>query len=331
MPRCQQERVTGQIGELTTNASRTAGDIRPAAITAALAGLTVLAGVTLQGRIPGVTPAPREETPESPLAFAATLALLAGAIVIMLVSLVAAARRPARRGRPGGRELPPGVAGGPFRLRWRAVLVVAAVLGTVAVLVGLLGRVAVEPPVQQPPVGTEAPSGAAQNQPGEPPPASRATGRDMGPYLAVTAVALILMAAVGTVLARRRDPETGLDAPGSPADPEPSPAPPLAVAAERGLAAVEDPRRRPREAIIACYAAMEKALAGTEAAPLASDTPTEVLARAVQSRALRPESAEPLVELFAEARFSSHVMTESHRTVAEQALRRVLDDVGARS
>jgi hypothetical protein len=106
---------------------------------------------------------------------------------------------------------------------------------------------------------------------------------------------------------------------------------PLAIAAERGLAEVANPNLPPREAIIACYAAMEQALAGApNTAPQASDTPSEVLARAVASRALSPANATPLVEVFAEARYSTHLMTEQHRQTAEQALRSVLGELRGR-
>jgi hypothetical protein len=37
------------------------------------------------------------------------------------------------------------------------------------------------------------------------------------------------------------------------------------------------------------------------------------------------------VNLFAEARFSPHVMNERHREVAVRALRLVLDELGSRS
>jgi hypothetical protein len=101
----------------------------------------------------------------------------------------------------------------------------------------------------------------------------------------------------------------------------------LALAAERGLAEVGDLSREPREAIIACYA-MEAALASAPgAAPQESDTPSEVLARAVEHDAIHAASAGELVALFAEARFSTHVMNEGHREVAEHALRDVLDEL----
>ena len=73
---------------------------------------------------------------------------------------------------------------------------------------------------------------------------------------------------------------------------------------------------------------MEAALAGAPgAAPQESDTPSEVLARAVEHDAIHAASAGELVTLFAEARFSTHVMNERHREVAEGALRDVLDEL----
>jgi hypothetical protein len=47
----------------------------------------------------------------------------------------------------------------------------------------------------------------------------------------------------------------------------------------------------------------------------------------VDNRALRADSATELVELFEEARFSAHVMTEAHRDAAVQVLERVLAEL----
>jgi hypothetical protein len=102
----------------------------------------------------------------------------------------------------------------------------------------------------------------------------------------------------------------------------------LARAAEVGLAEIGDLTREPREAIIACYAAMERELTHVPgAAPLDCDTPSEVLARAVDRHALHAASATQLVELFEEARFSPHVMNEGHRDTAVEALRLVLAEL----
>jgi spore germination protein GerM len=103
---------------------------------------------------------------------------------------------------------------------------------------------------------------------------------------------------------------------------------PFARAAEVGLAEIEDLSREPREAIIACYAAMERELENSpEVIPRESDTPSEVLARAVEHHALGADTATGLVDLFEEARFSSHVMTEEHRETAVRVLTLVLAEL----
>jgi hypothetical protein len=63
------------------------------------------------------------------------------------------------------------------------------------------------------------------------------------------------------------------------------------------------------------------------AAPQEFDTPTEVLARAIDRHALRADSATQLVDLFEEARFSPHVMNEGHRDAAVRVLRTVLTEL----
>jgi hypothetical protein len=109
-----------------------------------------------------------------------------------------------------------------------------------------------------------------------------------------------------------------------------APAESLARAAEVGLAEVGDMNVNPRTAIIACYAAMERELANVPGAiPQDFDTASEVLERAVERNALRPDSATELVDLFDEARFSPHVMTEAHRQAAVGVLRRVLHELGS--
>ncbi len=115
--------------------------------------------------------------------------------------------------------------------------------------------------------------------------------------------------------------------------PAPSEAPvSLAQVAEMGLAAMMASGKDARTAIIACYVAMESGLAqAREVAPLISDTPSEVLARAFDRGVLHDASARELVTLFEEARFSPHSILEWQRMRAEQLLRIVLADLqGAR-
>jgi hypothetical protein len=63
------------------------------------------------------------------------------------------------------------------------------------------------------------------------------------------------------------------------------------------------------------------------AVPQDFDTPTEVLARAVEHHALPAGNAAELVNLFEEARFSPHVMNEEHRSSALRVLQLVLAEM----
>ena len=145
---------------------------------------------------------------------------------------------------------------------------------------------------------------------------------------------LMVVVVVGTAIVSRRQ-RTGAVQWRADEDDGAGPAVPaagasLVRAAEVGLAEIGDRTREPREAIIACYAAMERELTRVPGAvPQDCDTPSEVLARAVDNRALRADSATELVELFEEARFSPHVMTEQHRDAAVGVLERVLAELPA--
>ncbi|MFE5813028.1 DUF4129 domain-containing protein [Streptomyces sp. NPDC056479] len=76
----------------------------------------------------------------------------------------------------------------------------------------------------------------------------------------------------------------------------------------------------PRAAVIACYAAMEDALAASGVRRRASDSPADLLTRAVDA-GLAPTPAAPrLTALFREARYSSHPMDAAHREAAAEAL-----------
>jgi hypothetical protein len=87
----------------------------------------------------------------------------------------------------------------------------------------------------------------------------------------------------------------------------------------------------PRQAIVACYAAMEHGFAVAGSAPAAADTPAEVLARATDAGIVRPEPAGVLTALFRRARYSTEPMTvaDAHAAAAALAqLRADLEDDG---
>jgi hypothetical protein len=153
----------------------------------------------------------------------------------------------------------------------------------------------------------------------------------LGILLAATVPMMLLLVVASLIMSRRRYRAATLHTVADDDAEYPPPVPrsdSLARAAERGLAEMADLGREPREAIIACYAAMERELANVPgAAPQDFDTPTEVLARAVELHALHIDNAVQLVNLFEEARFSPHVMNEAHRDIAVDVLRLVLAEL----
>lgn len=107
----------------------------------------------------------------------------------------------------------------------------------------------------------------------------------------------------------------------------------VARAMAAGRAAVRDRTiTDPRLAIVACFAAMEEALAGRggELTPQDADTPEEVLRRGVRRASLPEAAAQALLGLFREARFSEHPITERDRADADAALAELLDALGSR-
>lgn len=292
--------------------------------------LLVLAGIAVRGYLPGGARASAPARSDSPASFIAFIALLTVGLAVFAFAVITAPRATTQPGAADGigrLEL----RGLRVRLHWRWVLLaVAATLAWLLVLV-LITRLTTTPVLPVPrPSGTPAPAPPPGAAPTRPPDPATSAPSAFG-YLAATTLTLLLVVAFAVVRQARRAgqsptlPQDGIrTTPGhAPRGPER-----LARATELGLAEIGDLSRDPRAAIIACYVAMERGLAHAPGAvPLASDTPSEVLARAVQHHALSVDSATELVELFTEARFSPHVMNEAHRETAVQALHRVLAEL----
>lgn len=298
---------------------------------AVLLVLVFSAGVSLRGRLPDTRPRPRGGSGDSPFTLAGLVVLLGVSVLVTGFALLAGARRPKPAVAAGRHDVPGGLGDGKGRWQLRLVLIALGLVLASVVAFVVAQQIRLGADFGQTMPVSEAPDGTAPAAP-VPPPRGRAE-RDAFWYLVGTsALMTVMIVASGVVSALRRprpEPATVLSG-AQPAAVQPT-AEPLALAAERGLAEVGDLSREPREAIIACYAAMESALADAPGvAPQASDTPTEVLARAVGKRALSAGNASTLVALFTEARFSPHVMTEGHRDVAEQALRSVLGELRSR-
>ncbi|WP_084495446.1 DUF4129 domain-containing protein [Nocardia shimofusensis] len=290
--------------------------------------LIAVATVALRGHIPGapVTEATADSGP-SALTVAVMPVLLTVSIVVLLAGVLASRHRlPLSMPEPEHETEP-------LNFRWgrNGLIVLAALagLGLILMAVSALLLVRIGGGAPTAPSGRDLPSG---DQPTGTPTlgpgtTTQLTGAELRLAI-VAAVVLVAVACLGLVVvgitARRPPaPSAPAEAPIGPTEQES-----LARAAEMGLAAMSAPGQEPRTAIIACYVAMEHGLASDRtAAPKASDTPMEVLARAFASGKLHDTSAKELVAMFEEARFSPHAMLEWQRMRAEQLLRIVLADL----
>ncbi|MBV8861281.1 MAG: DUF4129 domain-containing protein [Mycobacterium sp.] len=292
--------------------------------------LLILIAASLRGYLPGVERATRPKPPDSGGSLAYVGALLSVSLIIVAVALVTRLRNP-RRTAASSDPLPQRFSAG-SRPGWKMLTIGAGVLVAWLLTVWLLSRFVVLPRAGQVPNAPASGTPTPANNAAQPPvPPAVGGDNDVLHYLIAGTVALLVLIVVGAVAGARRQRLTG---PGIVAA-EPLTSPPttatsesLMRAAEIGLAEIEDLTQEPREAIIACYAAMERELTRVPGAmPQDFDTPMEVLARAVELHALHVDNATQLVTLFEEARFSPHVMNEGHRESALRVLQLVLAEL----
>lgn len=274
---------------------------------AAVTGLLALAAIGL--RAPGAWPAMGHAAAFTVAgrAFTAVFGAAEGAALAACALLTAVIFRAARRRRKPGDDfyvhVDPPI---PWSARAFALLLALAVLAVPFVLLGLQprhrhppGRSAVTAP---PPV-----TGHAAG--------SRQAAAGTFTWALAAGLAAAALAAIAFALwARHRRPGPPADKAGRPAVP-----PSLATALSAGTTALQS-ADDPRTAIIACYAAMERNLAGAGSAPSAADTPAEVLARASAAGLVRSTAAGALAALFRRARYSDHAAAEADRTAALRAL-----------
>lgn len=311
---------------------------KPTGRVVALIVLLLVVAAALRGYLPARHDVPRSETGGRG-ALAIVVAMLAAALAVIAIAVVARLRDPRAPG-PAAGSLSEMLGTGRGRPSWRVVLIGLAMIVAWLLIVLLMSRLLTHGVVPAPP---RSDPGASPTGPAAPPPSPqhqhrpRDGSQDALGIMLAGMVAMFVMLAAGAVASARRRWRPGPTVPAITGEPAESPAQAarsesLARAAERGLAEMADLRREPREAIIACYAAMERELAHVPGAvPQEFDTPSEVLARAVEHHALHADNAVQLVNLFTEARFSPHVMNEGHRDQAARALRLVLDELGSRS
>ncbi|WP_233148017.1 DUF4129 domain-containing protein [Mycobacterium sp. IS-836] len=309
---------------------------KPTGRVVALIVLLIVVAAALRGYLPAREGAAHTESGPNRVAFVFVVAALSVTLALVAFAVIARLRDP-RAIAPYNRDLSEMLGTGRGRPNWRVVLIGLAVIVAWLLIATLVSRAL--PHGVAPPPQTPAPSAppTAQVNPQPPPPQrpQHDNGDMYGILLATTVPMLLIIVAGSAVMSRRR---WRASKPGTVSDDHtddyvepasaPKPSESLVRAAELGLAEIGDLNREPREAIIACYAAMESELANFPgAAPQDFDTPTEVLGRAVEHHALHADNAVQLVNLFEEARFSPHVMNEGHRDIAVQVLRLVLAEL----
>jgi hypothetical protein len=297
-----------------------------------------VAAAALRGYVPGAEVRPRRPPSDNPVVSAVVVGLLVASVAVVAVAVVTRLRNRS--------VTPPRVASRPDwsrgdrgRPSWRVALIAFGVILGWLLLSTLLSRLGAglgddADGAGATPTATDAAqpaTDAGAAAPAMPLPPDPGTSL-LGYFYAATAVFVVVLV-VGTIVAARRRGPLPAGAPDAdhPRDGVDAGPQSLALAAEVGLAEVEDLSREPRKAIIACYAAMERQLSLLpDAAPRDFDTASEVLARAVDHHALAPDSATQLVDLFEEARFSPHVMNEGHRDAAVAVLTQVLRELRSR-
>lgn len=278
-----------------------------------VAGLLVLAIVVARARASGASP--RAVPPSDGLTLD-VLRAIGIAVLTATLMLLMMGRRSRRTGSAPRPRLELTEA-----QRWQAVL--AGLVGLLVATGYLLVAGVIGPEGERRSAGLEdagpAGSASAQHQAGEHPPTV-----DGYPSWFGALVVVALLVGLGLVLARRA-PDTEAAHPD--ADPEDTAQEQVARAVAAGWAAVRaGGLADPRQAIVACFAAMERALAelGEGLAPRAEDTPAEVLHRGEVAGVVPRRPADALLRLFHKARFSEHPMGEADRVAADRALSEIL-------
>jgi hypothetical protein len=303
---------------------------KPTGRVVALIVLLIVVAAALRGYLPVRDHATHAESGSGRAAMLFIVVVLSAALALLALAVIGRLRDP-RAVAPKAGNLSEMLGTGRGRPSWRVLLIGLAVIVAWLVIAMLLSRLSLPHGVA--PAQHAADAGASQHE--APPPPHRPPHKDTGDMLGIlltATVPMLLIIVTGTLVITRRRLQAGsLHKPADDGVEYPPPAQrseSLVRAAELGLAEMTDLSREPREAIIACYAAMESELANFPgAAPQDFDTPTEVLARAVELQALHIDNAVQLVTLFEEARFSPHVMSEGHRDEAVHVLRLVLAEL----
>jgi hypothetical protein len=151
--------------------------------------------------------------------------------------------------------------------------------------------------------------------------------------VAVIALVVGVTAGLRLLLRRRRLEGTMLPRTTTETEAEPEADPPDELVGEVADSVWSVTAGNPRNAIVATWIRLEDALVAAGFEPRAAETPTEFVRRTLTTFALEEHAIGRLADLYREARFSTHELTERHRDDAVaclQQLNRQLARSGAR-
>jgi hypothetical protein len=284
-----------------------------------LAGAAVLLVAALAADAGGVAALPGRTHPagwlsDASSAIGVTIGLAGLVVLAALVTLIA--RRPRRR-----RDEPPRVVILPTTSRLTQVLILVTVIGALAAPFVLLATTPRHPAASRPP--TTITGTAPSSRPSDRHPSSTTSGgRHHGHSLLLLGIitGVLVAAAVGAA-ARQGDTEAEVDSTSN--DDDSHLRADVEAAAVAATTALDTADGDPRQAVIAAYTAMTRALTMADPRLRATDTPGRLLDRAAAAGVVDVVAASTLIQLFERARFSTHPVTPSHVAAAREALARV--------
>lgn len=286
-----------------------------------IAMLFVLAIVAARAR--AANHLPHMAGPPSELVLGVVRAFGIGVLAAGLLLLAWGRRAPLRRIVSGKRRKNKQLAAADKRRLWVAVLFGISVGLIYQIVMGLISPT----PQQKAAQSDQAQDAPIPNGPGWMDPHSAQPGHaGTGTYLSAAGALVALTALAAILLSKRETIEVTV------AEVEEEETKTVTEAMVAGQAAVRNSSiHDARQAIVACFAAMEEVLTelGGDAAPHAADTPEEVLRRGIQRARLPEAPARTLLNLFREARFSTHPMGQEHREHADRALAEILHSLRA--
>lgn len=274
-----------------------------------------------------VSASAREQVPARPPGHLPSIGLLLAisllAMAMLAVLLIAGVLLPrGRKRRRRASDLPHPLAKAPQGAPFAFATVLAVMIAVVALTLVVARQVVTRP--EQPAASTRSVSASHHRSvPAAQSPATSHAADVTSAQLAIAAVVFLCAAGAAAAVIRQRTRRRGpKDRPGRDA-PQRRHAVPDAESVSRllrhgaaAMSGVDDPR----DAIITCYAAMERDLAAAGVGRDAAQTPSELLRAAVVAGAVARRPATALTRLFELARFSGMPMTTGHRRQAQDAL-----------